>query len=145
MFTPHHCSPVVTRFTAMKTSPTPSVVTTAMNCSSNHLQSTTSHSMLSVVTNAVTTNNQLPSFSSTSSAVTNSCRLVPTPSSLISVIEQAARYEFCLKPAAPLATLHFGIPSCHKAFWDGNLLMLLFLFIVDSWLPLQSSSNARSL
>ena len=48
------------------------------------------------------------------------CRLVPTPSSLISVIEQAAKYEFCLKPAAPLATLHFGIPSCHKAFWNGK-------------------------
>ena len=48
------------------------------------------------------------------------CRIMPTPSSLISIIEQAARYEFCLKPAAALAVLHSGIPSCHKAFWNGK-------------------------
>ena len=40
------------------------------------------------------------------------CRMVPTPSSLISIIEQAARYEFCLKPAAALAIIHSGIPLC---------------------------------
>ena len=46
------------------------------------------------------------------------CRMVPTPSLLISIIEQAAKYEFCLKPAAALAIIHSGIPLCHKSYWN---------------------------
>ena len=59
------------------------------------------------------------------------CRAVPTPASLISMIEQAARYEFCLKPAAALSAIHSGIPSNHKHFGVENLLKQLFLFIIE--------------
>ena len=46
------------------------------------------------------------------------CRVVPTLLSLTNMIEQAARYEFCLKPAAALATIYSGIPLCHKPYWN---------------------------
>ena len=34
------------------------------------------------------------------------------------MIVQAAHYEVCLKPAAALTMLHFGVPSDHNAFWQ---------------------------
>jgi len=38
--------------------------------------------------------------------------------SLPSIIKQAAKYEFYLKPAAALATIYSGIPLCHKSYWN---------------------------
>jgi len=63
-----------------------------------------------------------PDFSSQILSVLSrfGCRVVPTPSSLIAITENAARFEFCLKPAAALATMYSGIPSCHRAYWDGK-------------------------
>lgn len=45
------------------------------------------------------------------------CRQVPKPSTLMSLIEHVARYEFCMKPAAAVALVYAGIPLNHKAFW----------------------------
>ena len=55
-------------------------------------------------------------------AVTNilsrfGCRQVPKPSTLMNIIEQVAKYEFCTKPAAAVALVNTGIPLKHKAFW----------------------------
>ena len=46
------------------------------------------------------------------------CRLLPTPSTLLSVIEQVARYEFLTKPAAGIAMINSGVPLTHKQFWS---------------------------
>ena len=45
------------------------------------------------------------------------CRKMPTPSTLHGMIIQAARYEFCVKPAAALSLLHSGVPPVHQSFW----------------------------
>ena len=45
------------------------------------------------------------------------CRNLPTPSSIVELIEQVARYEFVTKPAAGIAMIHSGIPLNHKDFW----------------------------
>ena len=59
-------------------------------------------------------------------------RMVPATSLLISIIEQGARYEFCLKPAAALAIIHSGIPLCHKSYWNEKLLRTSFLVILGT-------------
>ena len=46
------------------------------------------------------------------------CRQIPTYLNLQTLVEQAARCEFCVKPAAALALVHSGIPNNHKAFWE---------------------------
>ena len=46
------------------------------------------------------------------------CLQVLTPSSLSTMIVQAARYEFCIKPAAALTMLHSVVPPDHKMFWQ---------------------------
>ena len=46
------------------------------------------------------------------------CRQRPTHLNLSKVIEDVARYEFCVKPAAALALIHTGIPQNHKLFWE---------------------------
>ena len=46
------------------------------------------------------------------------CRLLPTPSTLLNVIEQVARYEFLTKPAAGIAMINSGVPLPHKQFWS---------------------------
>ena len=46
------------------------------------------------------------------------CRVPPTPSTMMSVIEQVATYEFLTKPAAGIAMMHSGIPLNHKLFLD---------------------------
>lgn len=48
------------------------------------------------------------------------CRLLPSPSNIVSLIEQVARYEFCIKPAAGIAMINSGIPSTHKQFWSAH-------------------------
>ena len=45
------------------------------------------------------------------------CRTMPTPSSLTSLIEQVAKYEFVVKPAAGISLIHSGIPLDHTEFW----------------------------
>ena len=46
------------------------------------------------------------------------CRQIPTYLNLPKLIEDVARYEFCVKPAAALALIHAGIPSNHRLFWQ---------------------------
>ena len=48
------------------------------------------------------------------------CRQMPTPQSLRTLVEQAARCEFCIKPAAALVLVHSGIPNTHKDFWQSR-------------------------
>jgi len=48
------------------------------------------------------------------------CRKMPTPSILQSMVIQAERYEFCVKPAAALSLLHSGVPPIHRSFWKGK-------------------------
>lgn len=45
------------------------------------------------------------------------CRTLPTPSNFVDLVEQIARYEFVLKPAAGSAMVHSGIPLTHQNFW----------------------------
>ena len=46
------------------------------------------------------------------------CRQVPNCSNLSKLIEEVARYEFCVKPAAALSLIHSGIPQNHQQFWQ---------------------------
>jgi len=46
------------------------------------------------------------------------CRMLPTPSTLMQLIEQVARYEFLTKPSAGIALINSGIPESHKSFWS---------------------------
>ena len=46
------------------------------------------------------------------------CRQIPNHLNLAKLIEDVARYEFCIKPAAALALIHSGIPHNHKPFWQ---------------------------
>lgn len=46
------------------------------------------------------------------------CRQLPTPSNLMNLIEQIARYEFLVKPAAGIAMINSGIPMSHRKFWN---------------------------
>ena len=46
------------------------------------------------------------------------CRQIPTHLNLLTA--QAAQCEFCAKPAASLALIHYGIPNNHKAFWENT-------------------------
>lgn len=48
------------------------------------------------------------------------CRVLPKPSTLITVIEQVARYEFMSKPAASVALIYSGIPLTHKGYWSSK-------------------------
>ncbi len=48
------------------------------------------------------------------------CRVLPTPSNLMSAIQQVARYEFLTKPAAVIALINSGIPINHRAFWSAK-------------------------
>lgn len=45
------------------------------------------------------------------------CRLPPKPSTLESIIQQVARYEFITKPAAGIGLINSGIPPKHRKFW----------------------------
>ena len=45
------------------------------------------------------------------------CRQISKPSNLVTLIEQVAKYEFCIKPAAAIALLRSGIPLNHTTFW----------------------------
>ncbi len=45
------------------------------------------------------------------------CRALPQPSNLKQLILQASRYTFLVKPAAPIAMIHSGIPKEHQPFW----------------------------
>ena len=46
------------------------------------------------------------------------CRQIPNHLNLPNLIEDVARYEFCVKPAAALALIHAGIPHIHQFFWQ---------------------------
>ena len=46
------------------------------------------------------------------------CRQLSNHLNLPNVIEDIARYEFCVKPAAALALIHAGIPHIHQFFWQ---------------------------
>ena len=46
------------------------------------------------------------------------CRKLPTPSNLMNVIEQVARYEFTIKPAASVSLINSGIPLNHRGYWS---------------------------
>ena len=46
------------------------------------------------------------------------CRKLPTPSNLMNVIEQVARYEFTIKPAASVSLINSGIPLNHIGYWS---------------------------
>lgn len=46
------------------------------------------------------------------------CRQIPNHLNLPKLIEDVARYEFCVKPAAALALIHAGIPGNHGLFWQ---------------------------
>ena len=48
------------------------------------------------------------------------CRVLPKPSTLTTVIEQVARYEFMSKPAASIALVFSGIPLTHKGYWSSK-------------------------
>ena len=48
------------------------------------------------------------------------CRQIPTHVNLPKRIEDVARYEFCVKPAAALALIHAGIPHTHAPFWKNK-------------------------
>ena len=48
------------------------------------------------------------------------CRILPAPSNLLNVIEQAAKFEFVSKPAAGIAMMNSGIPLHHKPFWANH-------------------------
>ena len=48
------------------------------------------------------------------------CRQVPTHVNLPERIEDVARYEFCVKPAAELALIHAGIPHTHTLIWKNK-------------------------
>lgn len=48
------------------------------------------------------------------------CRLLPTPSNLMNVIQQIAQYEFLTKPAAGISMIHSGIPLNHRQFWSSK-------------------------
>ena len=45
------------------------------------------------------------------------CRSPPKPSTLANIIEQVARYEFIVKPAAGIGLINTGIPNKHRNFW----------------------------
>ena len=47
------------------------------------------------------------------------CCAVPKPASLEQPVLNAARYTFMVRPAAPIAKMHSGIPKEHQAFWAG--------------------------
>lgn len=49
------------------------------------------------------------------------CRVLPTPSTLINLIQQVAQYEFLTKPAAGIALIHSGIPLNHRDFWANKM------------------------
>ena len=46
------------------------------------------------------------------------CQMIPTRANVHKLVEQAARYEFCTKPAAALALIYSGVPLNHKDFWQ---------------------------
>ena len=46
------------------------------------------------------------------------CRQMPNHLILPKLIEDMARYELCVKPAAALALVHAGIPHSHQLFWQ---------------------------
>lgn len=46
------------------------------------------------------------------------CRQIPRPDSLKRIIIDVSRYNFLLKPAAAIATIHSGVPSKHCSFWS---------------------------
>lgn len=46
------------------------------------------------------------------------CRQIPTHLNLSKRIEDVARYEFCVKPAAALTLIHSGNPRNFKLFWE---------------------------
>jgi len=46
------------------------------------------------------------------------CRSPPGPATLLSVIEQVAKYEFIAKPAAGISLINAGIPKKHRDFWN---------------------------
>ena len=48
------------------------------------------------------------------------CRQVPTPTNLLNLIVEVARYEFCTKPAAAISLIHSGFPEIHKLFWSSK-------------------------
>ena len=47
-------------------------------------------------------------------------RILPKPSTLPSIIEQVAYYQFINKPAAAIALINSGIPEMHRNFWKGK-------------------------
>lgn len=47
-----------------------------------------------------------------------SCREIPRPSTLRSVIQRVARYELVTKPTAALSAIHSGVPKMHEPFWS---------------------------
>lgn len=46
------------------------------------------------------------------------CHSLPTPSSLLSIIENVARCEFLVKPASSISLVNAGIPQEHRKFWE---------------------------
>ena len=48
------------------------------------------------------------------------CRQLPCPSNLASLLHKAALYEFCIKPAAALASIYSGVPMVHRSFWKAK-------------------------
>lgn len=44
--------------------------------------------------------------------------LPPKPSTLVSIIQQVAKYEFIVKPATGIGLINSGIPQNHREFWN---------------------------
>ncbi len=55
------------------------------------------------------------------------CRQLPTASNLPVLLDQVARYEFLIRPMAPISMIHQGIPEVHRRFWDGVTVESLYL------------------
>ena len=45
------------------------------------------------------------------------CRQIPNSANLNALLQKAAQFEFCIKPAAALCTIHSGMPESHHPFW----------------------------
>ena len=55
-----------------------------------------------------------------------SCRKVPKPKNVKTMILQASSYTFIIQPTAALTAIHSGVPQQHLSFWRGLGVMGLY-------------------
>ena len=53
------------------------------------------------------------------------CRRQPTPSNILCLVDQVARYEFITKPMAALVQMNQGIPAGERGFWQNKSILSL--------------------